>query len=192
MSLKIPIEVMNLGNTDRMMRNLKQYVTGRPVTNGYTPGPGYVGEFSVPVRNLIKGLVGDSQQVLNLFSGRSDIGTVRIDFDCPEATWNISVEEFIARDRRDWEFVILDPPYRVIKTDILREYTGRESVAGNTALRAGLTKYLRAHADNVIWLDYCAPIFPEFRRHKLWLLLPRRWETVRVLSWLKRSCRTLL
>jgi len=49
---------------------------------------------------------------VHLFSGKSKIGNVRVDFDCPEATLNDDVFAFLERNNYgNVDTVILDPPY---------------------------------------------------------------------------------
>lgn len=111
-----------------------------------------------------------------------------VDLECSEATVNIPVEEFILIPGPRWEWVILDPPYKLIRTDILKQYAGRQSLTGNTLLRNRLSLYFRARANNVLWLDYCTPMIKGFRRKKIWLCVPiNYYENVRCLTWLKRS-----
>lgn len=151
---------------------------------------GYTGAFTKPVEKLIKETISGS--VLHLFSGSSLIGDERIDISCPEATLNIPVEDFIFSDIRHWDWVILDPPYKITRTEKLKEYTMRDSLFGNVLFQESLKKYFLYHVDNILWLDINAPCFKPFIRQKLWLLLPGGFHTVRVLSWLKREMKPLL
>lgn len=153
---------------------------------------GYAGAFSPNIQDLIKSLI--YGRVLHLYSGISSIGDVRIDLERPEATHNISVEKWITSDENHWDWCILDPPYKMDKSELykLKQYAERESVWGNQLIQAGLKKYFARHVDNILWLDYCAPIFKPFRRRKLWLMLPGGFHSVRVLSWLERESNLLL
>lgn len=177
-----PVFAMPAGSTDKMLLNLKQYRTGSAKT-GYIPGPGYVGQFPIPIRKLIKSLV--DGEVLHLYSGSSDIGTVRIDLARPEATHNTSVEEFITTDTSSWDWCILDPPYRLIQSSIIKEYQDGRPLSGNALLRDRLCLYFQRHVQNVLWLDYCCPKIRGFERKAIWLILPTRvFENVRCLTWL--------
>ena len=72
---------------------------------------GYPGAFPPRVESRIRAIA--ESPCLHLFSGRSKIGDVRVDFDRPEATRNVDVLEFLKTEKRDWKFVIADPPYDV-------------------------------------------------------------------------------
>ena len=152
---------------------------------------GYPGAFTVPVQNIINSLV--SGKVLNLYSGSSLIGEERIDIEHPNATKQMNVEDFIKKDERLWDWVILDPPYAITRTDVkLNGYGIKGSVSANVIMRRLLKDYLQTHADNVLYLDYCAPMIKGFSREKLWLLLPGGFHNVRVLSWLKKHTERLI
>lgn len=132
-------------------------------------------------------------RVLHLFSGSSRLGDERIDINHPNATQNINVKEFIANDKRDWDWVILDPPYQITRTDIkLDGYGLKGAVASDVIFRRKLKLCFQNHCENIIWLDICAPIIKGFYREKLWLVLTGGYHTVRVLSWLKREMKPLL
>lgn len=154
------------------------------------PVDDYPGAFAKPVREVIKSLI--SGDVLHLYSGASFIGNERIDTEHPNATINCPVEDFIVSDRRDWDWVILDPPYEIKHKDKLRAYADNKSVSGNILIRQALIKYFRLHTNNVLWLDQCPPIFTGFKRVKLWFFMNGAWDTIRVLSWLKREMNLLL
>lgn len=147
---------------------------------------GYPGAFTPKIHLLISGLV--SPPTLHLFSGQSLIGDERVDLEHPNATCNCAVEVFIANDDRQWEFVILDPPYGIdrVKTK-LREYGRRGAIGGNVALRRMLKRWLGNHTQNILWLDQCAPMVEGFWRRKLWLVLPGGHHNVRVLSFLVKE-----
>lgn len=151
---------------------------------------GYPGAFPSNVEAVIRSVV--SGKVLHLYSGRSLIGEVRVDYSRQEATHNISVEEFIGKDNSSWDFVILDPPYEIKHKDKLRAYVDNKSLSGNIQLRHAIKKYCMLHTENVLWLDQCAPSFGGFGRKKLWVFIPGGWMNVRVLSWLKREMKPLL
>ena len=150
------------------------------------PGTPYTGQFPIPVRDLILKLVeGD---ILHLYSGTSDIGSVRVDLSRPEATHNVSVEHFITTDTSSWDWCVLDPPYRLIQSNIIKDYQDGRPLSGNALLRDRLALYFQAHVYNVLWLDYCCPTIKGFRRHGIWLILPTRsFENVRCLTWLTKQ-----
>lgn len=147
---------------------------------------GYPGAFTPVVISIIKSLV--SGNTLHLFSGTSMIGSVRVDIEHPNATIHCTVEEFIAQDTRNWDWVVLDPPYQITRTDAkLNGYGIKGAVSSCVQKRRPLIGWLRQHAENVIWLDQCAPVIKGFKREKIWLLLPGGFHTVRVLTWLSRN-----
>lgn len=149
---------------------------------------GYPGAFTPVVQNIVKSVI--NGKVLHLYSGSSLIGDERIDINHPNATKNCRVEDFIKEDTRDW--CLLDPPYAIQRANLkLGAYGEYGSLSGNTLWRAAIRLYCQAHIDNVLWLDYCAPSIKGFSRHKLWLLLPGGFSTVRVLSWLKKDMKPL-
>lgn len=151
---------------------------------------GYAGAFTKNVESVIKSVI--HGKVLHLYSGRSYIGDVRVDYERPEATHKMSVEEFIADNDDKWDFVLLDPPYKIKHKDKLKQYVDNKSLSGNIQLRHALKKYCMIHTDNVLWLDQCAPNFGGFHRAKLWIFLPGGWMNPRILSWLKKDMELLL
>lgn len=145
----------------------------------------YPGAFTPRVEGLIKSIL--YGKVLQLFSGASLIGGERIDIEHVNATMNKDVGDFVNQDNRQWDWVLLDPPYDITGKEIkLHNYGKRACIASNVQLRRALKVYLQHHARNVLWLDICAPMIKGFHRRKLWLLLPGGFHTVRVLSWLER------
>ena len=151
----------------------------------------YPGAFTEPVRQIIKSVV--SGDILHLYSGSSFIGKERIDCEHPNATLNIRVEDFITNDNRDWDWVLLDPPYAITRPDDkLSGYGITGSLSANIPQRRAISQYLQQHTENVIWLDDCAPMIKGFARKKLWLLLPGGFHHVRILSWLKREMKPML
>jgi len=146
----------------------------------------YPGAFAVEVDMAIKQTVKGS--ILHLYSGTSFIGDVRIDIDHKNATLNCDVEEFVKTDNRHWDFVILDPPYQITRTDVkLNGYGIKGAISANVDRRRLIKNYLQEHTDNVLWLDQCAPMIKGFYRKKLWLVLPGAFKNVRVLSWLQQE-----
>ena len=151
---------------------------------------GYPGAFTPRIDALVRNLTFGN--ILHLFSGASLIGDERVDIEHTNATKHCDVGDFIESDNRDWDWVILDPPYSItrVKTK-LRGYGKKEGVAGNVAMGRAIKIYLQNHTGNVLWLDVCAPMIKGFRRKKLWLVLPGGFHTVRVLSWLEQIMKPL-
>ena len=167
----------------------------RKFTLDYLPPTATTGEYpgafppavDVVIRRLITG------KVLQLFSGSSIIGEERIDINHPNATQNVNVKDFIASDNREWEWIILDPPYQITQVDVkLNGYGLKGAVASDVIFRRNLKRYFQLHTENILWLDICAPMVKGFYREKLWLVLTGGFHTVRVLSWLKREMKPLL
>ena len=145
----------------------------------------YQGAFTVPVKEVIKKLV--SSPCLHLFSGSSLIGDERVDIEHPNSTLKMNVKDFILTDKRDWSWVVLDPPYQITRrNEKLSGYGLSGCVASDVQFRRQLKRYFQTHAENILWLDICAPMIKGFKREKLWLFLPGGFHAVRVLSWLKR------
>ena len=116
-----------------------------------------------------------------------------MDIEHPNATINENVKEFIKKDIRSWNWVILDPPYQITRTDVkLNGYGIKGSVSADVIFRRQLKQYFQRHTQNILWLDTCAPMITGFYREKLWLVLTGGFHTVRVLSWLKREMKLLL
>lgn len=151
----------------------------------------YPGAFPPNVDLVIRRLI--SGKVLHLFSGTSLIGDERIDIEHPNATKNMNVKDFIAADTRGWDWIVLDPPYQITRTEVkLNGYGIKGAVSSDVIFRRNLKHYFQKHTDNILWLDICAPTVKGFRRQKLWLVLTGGFHTVRVLSWLKREMKPLL
>lgn len=186
---KPSVEILRLEPNNKSLSNLRQYRAGAVVKRGLQVRGEYTGGFALNVDLLIRRLTGTGRPVLHLYSGRSDIGDTRIDLECTEATENISVEEFITRPgEKMFEWVILDPPYKLVRPDILRDYADSKPLSGSALLRNRLTRFLRDRSNNVLWLDYCSPRLRGFEQEAIWLLLPiNQWESVRCLTWLRRS-----
>jgi len=152
---------------------------------------GYPGAFTEPVTQIIKSVI--YGKVLHLYSGSSLIGDERVDIEHPNATCHRNVKDFIKDDNCQWDWVILDPPYAIIRADIkLATYGSAKAISSDVIFRRKLKHYMVGHTENILWLDFCAPVIRGFKREKLWLLLPGGFHTVRVLSWLKREMRLLV
>jgi len=145
---------------------------------------GYPGAFTVPVQRVIESVL--YGRILHLYSGSSLIGEERIDIEHPNATKHCRVEEFIEHDERDWDWVLLDPPYAIKSLKKLKDYGERSSLSSNVKWRNLIREYMIKHTQNVLWLNFCAPMIEEFIREKLWLFLPGGFHAVRVLSWLRK------
>lgn len=151
---------------------------------------GFTGAFTPPVERIIKQLL--YGKVLHLYSGQSKIGDVRVDISHPSATENCTVGDYLKQPADHWDWVLLDPPYDI--TDPrrkLRDCTLVGPLSVNVPLRRKFNLYCRQYADNVLWLDRCAPLIKGFKRQKLWVVIPLWYEGVRVLSWLKREMREM-
>lgn len=146
----------------------------------------YPGAFTLPVQQIIKSVI--YGKVLQLYSGSSLIGDERVDIEHLNATKNMNVDDFIKSDNRTWDFVILDPPYAITRTDTkLNGYGIKGAISANVDRRRAVKQYLQRHTKNILWLDQCAPMIKGFSREKLWLLLPGGFHNVRILSWLKKT-----
>ena len=155
-------------------------------TTGEYPGA-FPPEVDIVIRQLVKG------KVLHLFSGSSLIGEERIDIDHPNATQSMNVKEFIANDERDWDWVVLDPPYWIKSADTkLNGYGIKTAASCDVIFMHNLKRYFQLHTENIIWLDVCAPTIKGFYRKKLWLVLTGGFHTVRVLSWLIKEMKPML
>jgi hypothetical protein len=142
---------------------------------------GYPGAFTNSCNKIIKNTI--SGRVLNLFSGVSLIGDVRVDLLRPEATDNCDVFDFIKKNKVIWDFVIADPPYAIKSAPHKLEIYGSiRPFTGNVPYQREMAIFLKRYAKNVLWLDMSAPLPDGFKRVKLWLLLPGGWAFVRVLS----------
>ena len=150
----------------------------------------YPGAFTKPVQDIIKTTVAGS--VLHLYSGSSLIGDERIDLEHPNATTHCRVEDFIQADERLWDWILLDPPYAITQQKKLAAYAETASLSANVIWRTQIKDYFRRHTQNILWLDFCAPMIEGFCRRKLWLLLPGGYHSVRVLSWLEKEMELLL
>lgn len=69
----------------------------------------YVGGFSKIESEIIEKSA--EGKILHLFSGKSLIGQVRVDFSQPEATINCDVFEFLSNCNEKFDTILLDPPY---------------------------------------------------------------------------------
>ncbi|KKM06733.1 hypothetical protein LCGC14_1741060 [marine sediment metagenome] len=156
-----------------------------------TNNTGYPGAFPPAIQTLIQSQI--SGKVLHLFSGSSLIGDERVDIEHPNSTLKSDIRQFISDDKREWDWVVLDPPYAIIRADTkLATYGENKAISSDVIFRRKLLYYLARHTGNVLWLDFCAPMIKGFYRKKLWLVLPGSFHTVRVLSWLKREMKPLL
>ena len=145
---------------------------------------GYPGAFTPTVKKIIEDTI--SGKILHLFSGQSLIGEERIDIVHENATIKSDVKEFLRTDKRDWNFILLDPPYQ-LGADFVKVYKIKRSIACDTILRNLIKSYAREHTKNILWLDLSAPMIKGFERKKLWFLLPGGFHNVRVLSWLIKN-----
>ena len=152
---------------------------------------GYAGAFTMPIQFLIKSLV--NENTLHLFSGSSLIGQERVDIEHPNATLTCDIRQFVDNDERQWDWIVLDPPYAIIRADSkLKTYGEAKAISSDVVFRRKLKHFLQTHTQNILWLDFCAPSIKGFYRKKLWLVLPGGFHTVRVLSWLQKEMNLLL
>ncbi len=125
--------------------------------------------------------------ILHLFSGASSLGDERVDLTHPNSTIKQNVFDFIKTDERDWNFVILDPPWQIGKSKSL-DYADSTAISASVPKRQALSRYLMRHADNVLWVDIVCPYIHSFERHAVILCTPiSGWSVVRVLTWLQRK-----
>lgn len=168
------------------MRRFEFEVLPPSATTGDYPGA-FPPNVDIVIRRIVQG------KILHLFSGSSLIGEERIDIEHPNATKNINIKEFIKSDDRFWDFIILDPPYQITRTDVkLNGYGIKGAVSSDVIFRRNLKYYFQCHTNNIIWLDICAPMIRGFYRRKLWLVLTGGFHTVRVLSWLQKDMSLLI
>jgi len=147
---------------------------------------GYPGAFPTKVEKIIKDTI--HGRVLNLFSGVSKIGNVRVDLLRKEATINSDVFDFIQKSKLIYDFVIVDPPYAIKSApNKLKIYGSIKPFTGNVPYQRKMSEFLKTHARNVLWLDCSAPLPAGFKREKMWVLLPGGWHFIRVLSHLKNT-----
>ena len=157
---------------------------------GFNDSP-YPGAFTKLVKAIIESHISGS--VLHLFSGSSLIGDERVDIEHKNATVNCDVKDFIKADDRQWDWVILDPPYNITRVGTkLKGYGLSGCIASDVIFRRALKCYFQRQVANILWLDICAPVIKGFHREKLWLLLPGGFHTVRVLSWLEKEMKLLI
>ena len=74
----------------------------------------YPGNFTKREKEIILRLIKEHRgKVLHLFSGKSLIGDIRVDYTCKEATHNFNVFDFLreGKNLRYFNIVIIDPPY---------------------------------------------------------------------------------
>jgi hypothetical protein len=83
--------------------NILEIIT---VSNGDSD---YPGNFTPEEIGIIKSYC--YGYILHLFSGRSTIGDVRIDYAMKEATINCDVFKFLKKCKEKFDTVIIDPPY---------------------------------------------------------------------------------
>lgn len=63
------------------------------------------------IREYLQSLNLEEKNVLNLFSGNSKIGNVRVDLDNKNATLNLDVLFYLQNYDEKFDFIILDPPF---------------------------------------------------------------------------------
>lgn len=143
---------------------------------------GYPGAFTPTVKKIIEDTI--YGKVLHLFSGQSEIGEERIDIEHINATKRMNVKDFLKTDNRNWDWILLDPPYKIIRKIKTKEYKIQQPFSADVELRNLIRDYSIKHTNQILWLDYCAPMVKGFNRRKLWFLLPGGFHNIRILSWL--------
>lgn len=143
---------------------------------------GYPGAFTPTVKKIIENTI--YGKVLHLFSGQSEISEERIDIEHLNSTKRMNVKEFLKADNRNWDWVLLGPPYNLMRKIKTKDYKIQQPFTADVESRNLIRSYCIEYTKNILWLDYCAPMVKEFNRKKLWLLLPGGFHNVRVLSWL--------
>ena len=162
-----------------MIKDFEVEVTGLGMNR-----TGYPGAFTPTVKQIIENTI--QGKILHLFSGQSLIGEERVDIEHKNATIKKDVKEFLRTDNRNWDWILLDPPYQ-LGADFVKVYKIKRPIACDTTLRNLIKSYAREHTKNILWLDLSAPMVEGFRRKKLWFLLPGGFHNVRVLSWLEKN-----
>ena len=94
---------------------------------------GYPGAFTPTVKNIIENTI--YGKVLHLFSGQSEIGEERIDIEHINATKRVNVKDFLKNDNRNWNWILLDPPYEMIRKSKVKEYRIRQPFSADVELR---------------------------------------------------------
>ena len=152
----------------------------------------YPGAFPPKVEERIRKIV--ASPCLHLFSGSSRIGDERIDLTNHNATIRMDVFDFVKHDNRDWNFVLLDPPYSMSErnTEALG-YAKHDTFPWSYKKRRDeFELFIQNHAENVLWFDIVSPRPPGFDKYKTWLYIKGGYSTVRVLTWLKRKGERLI
>lgn len=72
--------------------------------------PRYPGNFTLREIQIITYFT-KKNHTLHLFSGKSSIGNVRIDYSCKEATTKADVFKWLKNNTQQFKVVVLDPPY---------------------------------------------------------------------------------
>jgi len=146
----------------------------------------YAGQFSPAIDKIIKKTI--SGRTLHLFSGSSLIGDERIDLAHSNATKRMNVFEFIEQNKEEWDFCVLDPPYKSMegarKLVKSTAWAGHKPVSGNTLYRRIMAAFFLKHCKNVLWFDYVTPCPKGFERKKVWFIYNDGYRNVRALSWL--------
>lgn len=143
----------------------------------------YPGQFTPQVEKIIKQwLIKYPGKVLNLFSGISKIGDVRVDFDNPNATIHGSVEDYLRTSEEKFEWVILDPPYLVNSAELKTGFKISRPFSCSIPARRLFEAWAVRHTKRIIYLDVCCPRFHGFKRIKVYFLLPGGYRNLRVLT----------
>lgn len=81
-------------------------ITFKKVGNGT---PNYPGDFTKKEKSLIRSH--SKGKILNLFSGISTLGNIRVDYSSKMANINMDVFQFLELFNQKFNTVIIDPPY---------------------------------------------------------------------------------
>ena len=84
----------------------------------------YPGSFTIEEHKII--VYNCSGSILHLFSGRSGIGDVRVDYSCKEATINEDVFKFLEINNKKFDTIIIDAPYN-------EKFANEYQTIGNTS-----------------------------------------------------------
>ena len=158
----------------------------KPEFMGFHNGD-YPGAFPPKVAERIRMIA--ASPCLHFFSGSSKIGDERIDLTHPNATRNMDVFDFCQSDNRDWEFLVLDPPYALSDRNVERMgYAKHDTWLWSSKTRRDILEdYIFAHIRQILWFDTVSPCPRGFYRERTWLYIKGGYTSIRALTWLKRK-----
>ena len=153
---------------------------------------GYKASFHPNVEKVIRQLVG-TKFCINLFSGSSTIGNIRVDIENKHATNNENVYNFIQNyemPKTDGETIlVMDPDYNIKRAELkLKPHGIKESLAGNVLAHKLLYGFIdRCKFDHIVLLDYCSPEFANYSEMWFWRVKYQGWVHNRTLTWYIRK-----